>query len=140
MVFSRPESKPLTHARARGLYNALDAWLGDLQHKWVLGSAFITLHRHTGYITVRLHQTDIAEVTESNVITMYNGGFQTNLTKTVLNTILPEGVRIKTVDGVWYVVGPASTHVYRNGMRIDAEGKVLPAPDVVENLDDLTMR
>lgn len=80
-----------------------------------------TVTNENGVTTVLLHGNKIAEVTDTS-ITLYDGGYQSNTTKSHLNAILQghgNGERIFQQDYVWYITIGGKKVEFESGMVLN---------------------
>jgi uncharacterized protein YpmS len=86
---------------------------------WQSANTSVSYDLHTGVSVVRLHGNKIAEVTDDTV-TIFDGGYQSNTTKSRLNAIINEFCNAFT-DGVfqknyqWFVRDNNVTKEFTNG-------------------------
>jgi hypothetical protein len=86
---------------------------------WQSDNTSVSYDLHTGVSVVRLHGNKIAEVTDDTV-TIFDGGYQSNTTKSRLNAIINEFCNALT-DGVfqknyqWFVRDNNVTKEFTNG-------------------------
>ena len=86
---------------------------------WQSDNTSVAYDLHTGVSVIRLHGNKIAEVTDDTV-TIFDGGYQSNTTKSRLNAIINEFCNAFT-DGVfqknyqWFVRDNNVTKEFTNG-------------------------
>ena len=88
---------------------------------WTSGNTAVYFDPETGVSIVRLHGNKIAEISD-NDMTIFDGGYQSNTTKSRLNALCTEfcvnGERVYQKDFQWYVrlfVGAINgKNVYKN--------------------------
>lgn len=110
---------------------------GPVKRIKIENNTWLEHDRHTDWISVRLHYTDIITVKPDDTLTVDNGGYQTKVTLTRLNDYLPSGWRIYTHRHTWYWhlyghndedanPGWKRLQPYTNGDRILADGTLVP--------------
>lgn len=80
-----------------------------------------TVTNENGVTTVLLHGNKIAEVTDTS-ITLFDGGYRSNTTKSRLNAILQghgNGERIFQQDYVWYIMIGGKKVEFESGMVLN---------------------
>ena len=89
---------------------------------WKSGNTEVTIDKETNTSSVYLHGNLIATVTD-NDMTIYDGGWQSNTTKSRLNALLDEFVpsmRIFQNDWTWYISDSldGSKQLFISGMEV----------------------
>jgi len=123
--------KPITeHAGAKltctySNYDKLDQFLGNKEQKKIGNNTFITrIDEFT--ISVKLHYTHIIKIDPTDVMTLNDGGFMTNLTKHRLTEFLRcRGVYIYSKKGIWILKGGNGEFEFKNGIKITADGFIV---------------
>lgn len=89
--------------------------------------------REDGTRVIRLHLTDIVEILPNGVIRLNSGGYKTATTKERIERYLPEGMRLWSEKGIWYIGKPSwlheagdelSRYPFKDGMIIKPDGTV----------------
>jgi len=80
-----------------------------------------TVHHHEGVAIVRLHGSKIAEVGD-DFITLFDGGYQSNTTKSRLNALMEEfcspGERVFQKAFQWFIKVNGMTIPFQSGMKL----------------------
>ena len=89
----------------RKIETLMNAAISNNQN-WQSGNTSVHFNEESGVSVVRLHGNKIAEVSD-NDMTIFDGGWQTNTTKSRLNALCTEfciaGEGVFQKDFVWYV-------------------------------------
>lgn len=89
---------------------------------WQLKNTSVHFDAETGASVVRLHGNKIAVVGD-NFVQLFDGGWQTNTTKSRLNAILSEhglpGERVFQKQHKWFVTVNGETVEFFSGMRLN---------------------
>jgi hypothetical protein len=86
----------------------------------------------TGERRIRLHQTDII-IFDADGFSVHTGGYKTITTKDRLNKYLPDGWRVYSDKGTWYLRRGEDKAVFEDGMRSDHFERYLKTSSWREN-------
>lgn len=73
-------------------------------------------------IGVRLHSTNVVVFCRDGCVVLNSGGWRTVTTKARINSYAP--CQVYQRQGQWRVVFQGTVHRFRDGMRLQADGKV----------------
>jgi hypothetical protein len=101
-----------------------------------LGNNTYLERRGDGSIAVKLHDTDVVTYRADGSIVLDSGGWLTVTTKDRMNEHGPQGWRVYSVRGVWFVGQEGSNSVglvYKDGITFHAEpGRVTGAGEPID--------
>lgn len=93
-----------------------------------IGNNTRVVHSGDADLAIRLHQTDVVTFHVNGTITLDTGGWRTVTTKDRINGALPNGLRVYSDRGTWYLgkMGLGTERVaYFDGMVLTPDGEVL---------------
>ncbi|CAK0779623.1 hypothetical protein CCP2SC5_920019 [Azospirillaceae bacterium] len=108
--FRGNERKPLTKS------DILNGAQGATDSRFI-GNNTVEYYIENGRF-IRLHTTDIL-VFSGDSIRISSGGWQTRTTKERINKYLPQGYRLFSEDGFWFISHAGSRFPFKDGMVID---------------------
>ena len=80
-------------------------------------------------IAIKLHATDIATILPDDGVTLRDGGWRTVTTKDRMTNSLPQGWRLYSHKGEWYLTfggweGDLLSHLYKDGVTVWPDGRI----------------
>lgn len=97
------------------------------------------LFKRGNNFAIQLHSTDVVTIRPDNSCVLDSGGWKTMTTKDRMQTYSPVG-RIESKRGTWYVHAGGDTKVFKDGIKIKADGTIVGGAPVGEPKKEQALR
>jgi hypothetical protein len=104
----------------------------------VIANNTFKIEYQDGSVAIRLHDTDVItfvdfdNANDFKYFVLDSGGWRTNTTRDRMHHWMPEGMRIFSTNGLWYVKTDKGVFDYFDGMKISKDGTLLNPNKTVE--------